>query len=303
MLIWDDSITLAKWLAVDSGTETDTMAKMIMNLGYKQILARFRRNMTSDTMTTSTVATQRSYMLPPTFLRPVSVSFTYGGNTTPVEHVQNEDIWNQFIQTGQSSSRPLRYFTRYRFGVSGAEILLDPIPSAVGTLQVVFEAGDRDLNVAKYTTGDIALTANSTDVVGSGTTFTNAMVGRYLNTTDADGDGYWYRIGSYTSATSITLETSYSGADYSGNYQIAEAFALPEEMQILPVYYFLQHYYSRKQKEKKVAEYAGLYAGLMKQAQQDYNSKDDNAKIFNVSKYSSGWPQATPSNFPQSVSE
>jgi hypothetical protein len=54
-----------------------------------------------------------------------------------------------------------------------------------------------------YTTGTVAI-ANSTGVVtGSGTTFTSAMVGKPFKAT---GHTKWYRVASYSSATSITIE-------------------------------------------------------------------------------------------------
>lgn len=54
-----------------------------------------------------------------------------------------------------------------------------------------------------YTTGTVAV-ANTTGVVtGSGTTFTSAMVGKPFK---ADGHSKWYRVKTYTSATSITIE-------------------------------------------------------------------------------------------------
>lgn len=304
MLIWDDAISLAKWLATDAGTETETNAKLLMNLGYKQILARFRRGQTSDTQYTSTVANQRAYMLPPNFIRVKgdAVSFTYGGRLTPLKHVQNEELWNRLIETNQTTARPERYFIRSRFGAGGAEILLDPIPSVVGTLQLEYEANDRDLAVTKYNTGTVALTNGSTVVTGTGTTFTNAMVGRYFKINDATGDGFWYRISSYTSATVIGLEQSYDGNNVTGvSYEIAEAFALPEEMQILPVYYFLERYFAKKRNKDDKEYYNLLFRDGMSQAQRDYASKDDTARLFNVSKYATGLPVATPSHFPSEV--
>lgn len=276
-----------------------------MNLGYKYLLARFRRGENPDKQTASTVASQRAYMLPPNFLRikGESVAFTYGGRLTPLRHVQNEEIWNRFIETDQTSARPERFFINTRFGRGGSEILLDPIPSVVGTLTVEYEATDRDLSVTKYTDGTISLTNGSTTVTGASTTFTNAMVGRYLRVTAATGDGFWYRIASYSSATSIALEQMYDGGNVSGvAYEIAEAFALPEEMQILPPYYALQHYFSAKRNTDKVAEYKTLWDTGFREARQAYGSKDDSARIFNTSKYGGGFPPATPSHFPQSAS-
>lgn len=305
MLIWDDALTLAQWEATDTGSETLTIAKMLMNFNYKQILAKFRRDQNTDTQTAPTVASQRGYLLPPNFLRIKgdSVSFTYGGQLTSLVHVQNEEIWNRFVNTDVTGNRPERYFIRNRFGAFGSEILLDPIPSVVGTLKIDYDATDRDLSATAYTTGTITATQNSVTIAGAGgATFTNAMVGRYLTVTDAAGDGFWYRIASYSSPTSIALEQSYDGATVSGTYKIAEAFALPEEMQILPVYFFLQHYFSKKRNEKKVGEYASLYKAIWDQALIDYNSKDDSSRVFDAKRFNAGFPLATPPNFPSSVS-
>jgi hypothetical protein len=54
-----------------------------------------------------------------------------------------------------------------------------------------------------YTTGTVGVAATTGVVTGSGTTFTAAMVGRGFKAT---GHTKWYRIKTYTSATSITIE-------------------------------------------------------------------------------------------------
>jgi len=54
-----------------------------------------------------------------------------------------------------------------------------------------------------YTTGTVTVTATTGAVVGSGTTFTAAMVGRGFK---ADGHTKWYRVKTYTSATEIVIE-------------------------------------------------------------------------------------------------
>lgn len=284
------------------------MCKLLMNLHYKQILARFRREQNTDTQYVSTVAAQRAYMLPPSFLRPQSVSFNHGNVSTPLEHVQSEDLWNEFTSYTRTEARPARFFIRQRFGAFGAEILLDPVPSVVGTLTVSFEATDRDLAATAYTTGTVTVTPGNATITGASTTFTPAMVGRYFTVTSDTGDGWWYRISSYSSATVLGLETLYEGHPGAGasaqptlSYKIAEAFGLPEEMQILPVYYFLQHYFSQKQRKDKVEEFLGLHTSLLQQAQRDYNSKDGKARVFNASKYQqSAWP-IYPGHFPQNV--
>lgn len=64
--------------------------------------------------------------------------------------------------------------------------------------------------VAEYTTGTASITNGSAAVTGTGTTFTAAMVGRKIR---FNGETAYYRILSYTSATSITLEAPYQGSD------------------------------------------------------------------------------------------
>lgn len=54
-----------------------------------------------------------------------------------------------------------------------------------------------------YTTGTVEVAATTGVVTGSGTTFTSAMVGKGFK---ASGHTKWYRIKSYSSATSITIE-------------------------------------------------------------------------------------------------
>lgn len=54
-----------------------------------------------------------------------------------------------------------------------------------------------------YTTGTVAVAITTGVVTGTGTTFTAAMVGRPFR---AAGQSKWYRIKTFTSATSITIE-------------------------------------------------------------------------------------------------
>jgi hypothetical protein len=61
-----------------------------------------------------------------------------------------------------------------------------------------------------YTTGTVAVAATTGVVTGSGTTFTAAMVGLGFKAT---GHTKWYRIKTYTNATSITIEDDLDDVD------------------------------------------------------------------------------------------
>lgn len=62
--------------------------------------------------------------------------------------------------------------------------------------------------VAEYSTGTADITNGSAAVTGTNTTFTAAMVGRKIR---FNGESAYYKILTYTSATSITLEQPYQG--------------------------------------------------------------------------------------------
>lgn len=67
-----------------------------------------------------------------------------------------------------------------------------------------------------YSTGTVTINNGATGLVGSGTTWTSAMVGQYVLL-----DGSWYEITAFTDTTHITIDT-YQGANLSGGvYMIA----------------------------------------------------------------------------------
>lgn len=64
-----------------------------------------------------------------------------------------------------------------------------------------------------YTTGTITATNGSNAITGSGTTFTAGMVGKAIR---IGTDTKFYLVGSYSSATSITLNSNYTGTTGAG---------------------------------------------------------------------------------------
>ena len=91
-------------------------------------------------------------------------------------------------------------------------------------------AGNRD--GTDYTTGSVTIAVTTGAVTGSGTTFTEAMIGKGFK---ADGHSTWYRVKSYASATSIVIEddkddvdSAYTGGAIAGgsSYTIEAATVL-----------------------------------------------------------------------------
>ncbi len=88
--------------------------------------------------------------------------------------------------------------------------------------------------IAPYTTGTVTATNGSATITGSGTTFTSAMVGRKIK---VGSDNAYYRIKTFTSATSIDLEANYQGTTASAQtYTIfKDEYRMAAEMDVYKV--------------------------------------------------------------------
>lgn len=80
------------------------------------------------------------------------------------------------------------------------------------------------VTVKDYTTGTVSINSGASTVTGAGTTFTTAMgAGQYSIQFTSGND--WYRIASFSSSTSITLEQPYQGTtNLSGSTYIIRKF-------------------------------------------------------------------------------
>lgn len=313
MLIWDKAQYLCKTFSGDSSPATLVAFKLLMNLGYKEILHTFDGEETEDVRTWTPTASDisahvRAIKLAPNFIRIHTVTATIGNQVYPVVPEESQDMWNQRLFNNRTSSRPTVYFIRPRFGVGGSELLLDPIPSNVGVIITInYAANARDLEVDQYTTGSVALTGGvsaAATVTGSGTTFTAAMEDRYFKVDDELGDGNWYRITGFNSPTSLTIENKYDGSTLSGkNFILAEAFYLPEDLQMAPVEYAMWYYYLGIRKDAKQArEWGAKYAATKTLAEKNYQKKNKSATINNRKPGSSIFPVATPNFWPDHAS-
>lgn len=80
-------------------------------------------------------------------------------------------------------------------------------------------------------------------ITGTGTTFTADMVGRWIRITQTTaangGDGAWYQVGNYYSATIVGLKTPYQGTAITAGtaaYLLGQVSILPEAYQMAPIY-------------------------------------------------------------------
>jgi len=214
-------------------TDTDILNDFKYNLGqrYQLILSRLSSYINQEKQTATTVASQQYYGYPVGVVSLDNVSITIGSMTYTLSPIYDQITWNQFnALTFQPSAIPHFYFPRKDdFGIW-------PIPQAAYTINFYAFQRDRNLLVDDYTTGTATLTAGSAVLTGNSTTFTPAMVGRWFTVTDTatPGQGYWYRVSSYTSATELSLNMPWAGSNATTvAYRIGESPEIPEEAHIL----------------------------------------------------------------------
>lgn len=185
-----------------------------------------------------TVADQEGYQTPNGFRKIIDMYITLD-STVPdrptiymPEMIFDPTKW-KLVKAYRLGTSDVPYFTY----VENQKFYIQPIPATSGnTITIRGRLQTRDLSIADYTTGTIVSIANGgTAVVGSGTVWTADMVGRYIQITETTaangGDGFWYQIGSYTSATSIGLLKPYEGTSISvgsATYTIGQCSPIPE---------------------------------------------------------------------------
>jgi len=247
-----------------SGVTTDTSLNSTFNfyLGtrYQLMLAKLK-NFKTELSTTFTTVTDANSSTPASQyynypLGEISIDgifITIGSVNYPLQVIDSIFNWENLnaIQL-QASAVPQFFFPRRDdFGIW-------PIPQSTYTGTISYHYRDRNLSVADYSTGTVTVTNGSATVTGSGTTFTPAMVGRWFCVTDTTvaGQGLWFRISAYTSATSITLYQKWTSATASGvAYNIGETPELPEEGHVLLLDGVLADYYTFIRKDMTNAQH------------------------------------------------
>ncbi len=149
-------------------------------------------------------------------------------------------------------------------------LYIRPIPSS-GSNRIYMRGRlkTRDINIADYTTGNIlTATLDSTALVGTGTSWTASMAGRWLRITESDtankGDGYWYQVASVTDTTHLTLKKPYQGTSIaagSAAYTLGLITYEPEPYHMAPIYRAAAQWWDSKENMVLSERYWRLYDG------------------------------------------
>jgi hypothetical protein len=189
--------------------------------------------------TIATVASQMDYYIPATMRKIIDLYVTVGGTIYWPTPVYSQEAWKKILSSNAAESDNTMFYL-----VTGNKISLYPAPASANTMTITGRNDLRDLSIADYTTGTITTaTLGSTAIVGSGTTWTKAMIGRFLRITNSDtankGDGFWYEIADVPTATTITLTAPYEGISIAAGaaaYTIGQVSPIPEAYDMAPIY-------------------------------------------------------------------
>ena len=261
-------------LTNNTGTTNLTNGDAWINDAQRILMSTFNPIFTESTATDVTVANQQAYNLPYNYEKLNSVTITLGTYKYPLKEVPDEDYWNQLQITTSFTSNYAQWFF-----IDAGQINFWPKPSTSSlVITYNYKVLVRDLSNADYTTGTIALTNGSTTVTGTGTTFTAAMVGRYLK---SNTDGYWYKIAGFTSTTVLTLAKSFAGTTGSGlAYTIGEMPLVPEAYhQDLVSYATWQYWLTQADGAGRAQTYKDLWEAAIKRCKFDQGNKTNSVAI------------------------
>lgn len=260
-------------LTNNTDTTNLTNGDQWINDAHRMMISYSNGDYTEELRTDLTVASQQSYELPYNYEKLNSVTVTVGTYRYPVVEVTDRQFWDLLQQTSNfTSTIPQYYF------IDAGKIYFYPTPSANNnTINFSYKVAVRDLANADYVTGTVTLTNGSTAVAGAGTTFTAVMVGRYLK---SNTDGFWYKIASFTNATTITLAKKYQGITGAGlAYTIGEMPIIPEAFHQNLVDYAVGQYWWQNKDIQQAREYERRWNEALKLCAEDSGDKTGNVVI------------------------
>ncbi len=246
MLGYTESLTTYQKLTNNDESSNTTLFNLRFNQRLRQIYGLNDWKFLEDSKTISTVSGTQFYDLPFNFKKLINVTQTNGTTVHSPKKCSSREMWDKLNGSSVSSDIPEWFY------LFNKQLGLYPKSSSSGnTITYNYKKRTKDLSVADYTDGTIAVTNDSATVTGTGTTFTKAMEGRWIK---LDDEKEWYRIETFVSATELTLKDKYQGTTTTGaSYTIAEVSELPEDYQDLPVVLAVVDYY-RKEKDRATAK-------------------------------------------------
>jgi hypothetical protein len=252
--LYTDFTTITK----DNSASNVTFGKAQINDTQKSVCNMADFTFLDDEMYSSSVASQGEYRLPHNY-QPGSLGAVYilnGGNKYPLKEIHSQEEFDKLASDSSTATIPEIYCV-YNDYIKFYPLFAD----TTSVIYAKYRQVAKEMSADDYDTGTITATYNSLAIVGSGTTFTSAMVGRQILLPD----GLWYKIKTFTNATNLALEKTYEGATTAGaSYTIGDCPIIPDGFQDILIYKPLEHYFMHTGEEKRSVFYKNLYdAGIV----------------------------------------
>ena len=252
--VWSSALAYKIVSGVESQTGSMTFPKS-QSQAFNSIITCFNGTpslavvsaTTTKKVNTTTISTTMNLAQLPTVGNMIVIGITSAHGTAPT--ITDNQTYNtyQMVTSSTSSAGPNVFLYYGIVAVSSGTFTL-----TVTNLNAT--VGD-SADIFAYEVSGIS-NVNASTITGSGTTWTPAMVGRWFSVTDATepGQGYWYRVLSYNSATSLTLFRPWQGNTGSGyTYVIGETPELPEEGHITLAHGVTADFYANLKNDEATA--------------------------------------------------
>jgi hypothetical protein len=278
MITYTTARNLLGTLTGDSGTTNLTTLDQLHNEAIREVITAKPWGFRQKSTVLDTIASQQFYNLPADCGKVLNTTVLNGTTRYTPKRLKSREEWDRLNQTTNFTSNIPEYYF-----VFGKTIGFYPTFSSAtdDAITINYEREQKDLSITDYTTGNIlTATSGSTAIVGTSTSWTAQMAGRYLRISDSDtankGDGYWYEIASVATTTTLTLVAPYSGSSIavgSASYTIGQTSIIPEDHQMAPIYRALDNYFSYIKPAPDRAQLAkNDYANAMRRMQIDCGS-------------------------------
>lgn len=292
------SVMLSDYLkhTKDKTPENIALGKARMDYYYTFLLAEANNYVIERTKYSKLKADQRSFLLPPDYMKIKRVRVKIGGVWYKLTPNISLDNWAEVTAYDTiTTSIPSEFNVINEQG--NMHIELSDIPNLDSTIQnfeIIYEGyQDPLLFPSDYTTGSIALIQGQAIVSGTDTVWTDNMVGRFIKPT---GGKFYYEIADVGSARTISLVNYFQDADIANTpYIIAEIPRLPHEYHKTPVWGAVQEYYLPNN-AKKAQQYERLYARDLLMLQNKYSSKTKGR--VTPGRRVGGYGRGVPRNYP-----
>lgn len=274
MRTWTDFNTQYQNLTKNTTADNVTQGNLFINDSIRTVcnLQGGKLRFLEETQDILTVAGQQEYQVPNKFRKIIDLYVTITQDSDPSqpsiympEMVFDPTKW-KLILAYRLGTSDVPYFTY----VKNQTVAFQPIPATTGNV-ITFRGrlNTKDLSIDDYVTGSIVSIANGdTLVAGSGTTWTQDMVGRYVQieetTAPNGGDNSWYQIGSWVDATHLSLLKPYEGTSIvagSASYTIGQCSVIPEAYDIAVLYRSVALYWQKQGETATASTYWRQYDG------------------------------------------